>query len=191
MSIVTQPNKKANFDVSSEMIVANTMTFPEAVEIIRARLPTQMQNDTFAQSATYRAVSLQWTISDFYKWVDMEVYAERQRTDANARIAEANARIVEANALTLQTTQQAKVIIEPEVRALVEDVFRARFSITCMFDTCENVITLFKFYVIRDDDVFYACCDICYRIEKKNGKPGEPKIAGKDRRLAWKHHNIF
>ena len=46
MSIVTQPNKKAKIDVSSEMIVANTMTFPEAVEIIRARLPIEMQNDT-------------------------------------------------------------------------------------------------------------------------------------------------
>lgn len=196
MSIITQPHKKAKIDVSSEMIVANTLPFSEAVEIIRARLPTEMQNDLFAQSATYRVLSLQWSVSDFYKWLDLEIYADRQKADVNARIAEANARTVEANArtmeastLALQITQKAKVIIEPEVRALVEDVFRTSFSIPCMFDTCENVITLFKFYVIRDDDVFYACCYVCYRIEKKNGKPGEPKIAGKDRRLAWEHHN--
>ena len=189
MSIITQPHKKAKIDVSSEMIVANTLPFSEEVEIIRARLPTEMQNDSFAQSATYRVLSLQWTVNDFYKWLDLEIYADRQKADANARIAEANARTVEASTLALQITQKAKVIIEPEVRALVEDIFRTSFSMTCMFDTCESVITLAKFYVIRDDDVFYACCYICYRIEKKNGKPGEPKIAGKDRRLAWEHHN--
>ena len=89
---------------------------------------------------------------------DMEVYADRDRpqtqvevnvriveanasivdgnariVEANARIVEANARIAEANAMTLQITQKVDVIIEPEVRALVKDIFHASFSIPCMF----------------------------------------------------------
>ena len=33
--------------------------------------------------------------------------------------------------------------------ALIEDIFRTSFSIPCMYDACENIITLFKFFVIR------------------------------------------
>ena len=181
------------------MIVTNTITFPEAVEIIRKMLPPQMQDDAFAQSATYRALSLQWTVIDFYKWLDIVIDADERKTqaeasarvvEANARVAEANARVAEANARISEAraTQNAQEIIEPEVCMLVEDTFRTSFSITCMYDMCKNIITLAEFYVIRDKNVFYACCDICYTIESENGKPGKPVIAAEHRRLTWEHH---
>ena len=43
--------------------------------------------------------------------------------------------------------------------ALIEDIFRTSFSIPCMYDVCENIITLFKFFVVErlkhEKKVFY------------------------------------
>ena len=80
-------------DLSSAMIVTNTMTFSEAVELVRVRLPPTMQNDAFTHAATHRAISLQLTASDFYKWLD-----EMDANIMKANIAQANAITAQANA---------------------------------------------------------------------------------------------
>ena len=190
MSVISQPLKKTKLDVSSEMILASTLDFLQAVEVIRAHLPHDLQDDAFARSATNRVLSLRWTATDFYKWLDVEVERQRIHAELNTRTAEANARLAEASVQVMQITQNAKLVIEPEVCALIEDWFREKYSIVCMYDGCSNVITLVKFYVVRhDNDIFYACCHICYSIKKNDGKPGRPIIALPYRRDTWVHHN--
>ena len=87
----------------------------------------------------------------------------------------------------IEVVEATEDIIEPHVCALIEDIFRTRFSIPCMYDACENIITLAEFYVIRDDDMLYACCNICFDVKSGSGKPGKPVIATEHRRLAlWR-----
>ena len=72
---------------------------------------------------------------------------------------------------------------------LVDELFIENWSATCMYDGCQNVITVAKFHVIRDVNLFYACCAPCYRRELKSGKPGIPKRADSERLRTWERHN--
>ena len=169
---------------STAMVTHSSTSLEEAEAFATSYLPPHMQTPQFISYAARRVMALAPTAAEFIAWVDIQEKAADDRLRSIESIQQAHATAQQARA-----TAHARRILEPEVMALVDEIFPDNFVATCMYPECGNQVTVAKFNVIRDGDDHLVCCRGCYRRETKSGKPGRTRMAAKYRVEVWKHHH--
>lgn len=160
---------------STQLIIPRNLNFDEATAQVVKRLPPAMRQDpTVAEYVAYRAMEMEWSAKDFYAWVDSKEAEERRKREDERRAA--------------KRARRAGKIRECDVRITVAETFEQKFRVPCGKE-CGSDINLAAYYVVRDGELYTACCLQCYRSHLKAGKPGVRRVMERGRREAWFKHN--
>ena len=169
-------------EASHHALIPSMMSFEQALVCVRKSLPPSMQQEErFIEYATRRAVGTRQTTEEFYAWVDRE-------EEKNNREEEKKNRDEEKKTREEEEKRKVRRIRERDVRIVVDEVFSNKFEAPCSYE-CGSTITVDRFYVVRDGDLFNASCSKCYRRELKAGKPGKARVADRARSKTWLRHN--
>lgn len=125
-------------------------------------------------------------VVEFLEWQSGELEVQRKEQEVQRKEQEAQRK--ERVAQRKERVAEQRSIHEQDVSTVVDEVFGDTFASLCGQD-CGAEITVDRFYVLRDGDLFTACCSKCFRAGVKSGLAGKKRIAEKMRRLVWNKYN--